>query len=92
VAALDGDPAFVGSVAIPRLAGLRAYPLRLARLRVEPGQRVGTPRHLRIYGVAEDGVVEILGLAHDRMVRSRAARKVARAAGAERGAASTGET
>jgi hypothetical protein len=31
-----------------------------------------------IYRVAADGVVEILGLVHDRMVLSRAARRIAR--------------
>jgi hypothetical protein len=38
------------------------------------------PRHLIVYRLASDGVVEILGLVHDRMVLSRAARRFVRAA------------
>ena len=68
----------LGSVEVPRLPGIRAYPTRLSRLRVEPSRRVGVPRHLVIYRLASDGVVEILGLVHDRMVLSRAARKIVR--------------
>jgi toxin ParE1/3/4 len=57
---------------------VRAYPIRLAKLRVMPAQRVGSPRHLVVYRVAPDGITEILGLVHDRMVLSRAARRLAR--------------
>jgi len=37
--------------------------------------RVGEPRHLVIYRVAPDGVVEILSLVHDHMRLARAARR-----------------
>jgi toxin ParE1/3/4 len=43
-------------------------------------ERVGSPRHIIVYRVAEDGLVEILGVVHDRMVLSRAARRAVRAA------------
>jgi toxin ParE1/3/4 len=78
MAALGDAPDMPGSVAVPRLAGIRAYPIRLSRYRVVSSRRVGAPRHLVIYRVATDGVVEILGLVHDRMVLSRAARKILR--------------
>lgn len=75
MASLGDDPHLPGSSEIPRLSGIRAYPLRLSRMRVEPARRVRVPRHIIVYRVAADGVVEILGLVHDRMVLSRAARK-----------------
>ena len=68
----------VGSNEVPRLEGVRAYPTRLSRRRVEPGRRVRTSRHLIIYRLASDGLVELLGLAHDRMVLSPAARTIVR--------------
>lgn len=78
MAALGDDPGLAGSSEVPRLSGVRAYPTRLSRAKVGPGQRVGRPRHLVIYRVGSDGVVEVLGLVHDRMVLSRAARKIVR--------------
>jgi toxin ParE1/3/4 len=42
--------------------------------------RVGEPRHLVIYRVAPDGVVEILSVVHDRMLLARAARRAQREA------------
>ena len=80
MAALGDEPDMLGSVEVPQLSGIRAYPTRLSRLRVEPARRVAAPRHLVIYRLASDGVVEILGLVHDRMVLSRAARKIVRSA------------
>lgn len=80
MAALGDEPDMLGSLEVPRLPGVRAYPTRLSRLRVEPARRVVAPRHLVIYRLAFDGVVEILGLVHDRMVLSRAARKIVRSA------------
>ena len=80
MAALGAEPDMPCSVQIPRLPGIRAYPIRLSRLRIEPTRRVATPRHLVIYRLAADGVVEILGLVHDRMVLSRAARRIVRSA------------
>ena len=76
--ALGEEPDVIGSVEVPRLGGVRAYPTRLGRRRVEPGRRVATPRHLVVYRLASDDVVEILGLVHDRMVLSRAARRMVR--------------
>ncbi|MBE7213483.1 MAG: hypothetical protein INR65_20905, partial [Gluconacetobacter diazotrophicus] len=67
MAKLGEAPDLPGSVAVPRLPGTRAYPIRLGRLSVEPALRVGAPRHLVIYREAADGVVEVLGLVHDRM-------------------------
>ncbi len=61
------------------MRGIFAYPLRLLRQRIEPARRVGNPRHLIVYRLGADEVVEILGLVHDRMVLSRAARRIARA-------------
>ncbi len=78
MADLGEEPQMIGSVEVPRLLGIRAYPTRLARQRVEPARRVAKPRHLVIYRLAADGVVEILGLVHDRMVLSRAARRIVR--------------
>ncbi len=80
MAALGDEPDMPGSVEVPRLSGIRAYPTRLSRLRVEPTRRVAGPRHVIIYRLVSDGVVEILGLVHDRMVLSRAARKIVRSA------------
>ena len=78
MARLGEAPDMPGSVDVPRLSSIRAYPTRLSRLRVGPSRRVGAPRHLVIYRLASDGVVEILGLVHDRMVLSRAARRMVR--------------
>jgi toxin ParE1/3/4 len=80
-AALGATPDPAASRVIARVPGVRAYPLRLGRRLIEPGQRVGHPRHIVVYRVAEDGVVEIMGLAHDRMLLTRAARQMRRAAG-----------
>ncbi len=80
MATLGDEPGMLGSVEVPRMAGVRAYPIRLGRRQVEAVRRVAAPRHLIIYRLAADGVVEILGLVHDRMVLSRAARKAVRSA------------
>ena len=77
-AALERTPDLSGSIEVPWLPGVRAYPTRPSRLHVEPSRRVGAPRHLVIYRLATDGVVEVLGLVHDRMVLSRAARRMIR--------------
>lgn len=60
--------------------GVRAYPLALARELVPPEERVGRPWHIVVYRIGPDGVAEVLGLAHDRMLLSRAARRMQRAA------------
>ena len=76
-AALGANPELRGSRPVPRVRGVRAYPLRLGRRLVEPsGERVGKPRHIVLYRLAEDGEVEILGMAHDRMLLAREARRL----------------
>jgi plasmid stabilization system protein ParE len=42
--------------------------------------RVADPRHLLVYRVAPDGIVEILSIVHDRMQLQNAARRARRAA------------
>ncbi len=81
MAALGDSPRLLGSRDIPRVAGLRVYPLRLARRLVDREHGVREPPHLVIYRVAPDGVVEILSLIHDRMLLARAARRAQRDAG-----------
>ncbi len=81
MAAIGDLPTLPGSREVPRVAGLRVLPMRLARGLVEREHRVGQPRHLIIYRVASDGVVEILGLVHDRMMLARAARRMRSDAG-----------
>jgi len=46
---------------------LRAYPLALARSAMPPDERVSRPQHFVIYRVGQDGVADVLGLAHDRL-------------------------
>jgi toxin ParE1/3/4 len=41
-----------------------------ARRLVVHEQRVGSPRHIVVYRLGSDGVVEIIGLAHDRMLHA----------------------
>lgn len=85
MAGLGDEPDMPGSVEVPRLAGVRAHPIRLSRRQVEAARRVVAPRHLALYRLAPDGVVEVLGLVHDRMVLSRATRKAIRSAEREAG-------
>lgn len=80
VAAVGATPGLAGSKTVPRVQGLRMFPLRLAGRFVAVEDRVGRPRHLVLYRVAPDGVVEILSLVHDRMDLTRAARQARRAA------------
>jgi plasmid stabilization system protein ParE len=47
---------------------LRAYPLALARSAMPPDERVSRPQHFVIYRVGQDGVADVLGLAHDRLL------------------------
>ena len=81
MASLGDDPHSPGSREVLRLSGIRAYPIRLSRMRVESARRVRVPRHIIVYRVAADGVVEIPGLVHDRMVLSRAACRAVEDAG-----------
>jgi toxin ParE1/3/4 len=47
---------------------VRFYHIRFSKERVaDPPGRVGEPRHILVYQVAPDGVVEILGCIPDRM-------------------------
>lgn len=82
-AALAAVPDRPGSQEIATAAGVRVYPLRIGRRLVVQEQRVGSPRRIVVYRVGSDGVVEIIGLAHDRMLLSRAVRQMRRAAEAE---------
>ncbi len=80
LAEVGAVPGLAGSKTVPRVQGLRTFPLRLASRLVQPEDRVGHPRHLVVYRLAPDGVVEILSLVHDRMDLVRAARQARRAA------------
>lgn len=80
MAALGGNPELPGNTEIAHLPGIRAYPIRLGRTWAEPARRVRAPRHLVVYRVAADGIVDVLALVHDRMVLSRAARRAMKAA------------
>ncbi len=75
---LNNPAVQLASTAIRAAPGVRVYRLALARTLLPPGARVGNPRHLIVYRVANDGIVEILGLAHDRMLLSRAVRRMQR--------------
>jgi toxin ParE1/3/4 len=70
-----------GSREVRNVVGVRVLHLRSVRRLVAHEHRVGEPRHLVIYRVAPDGVVEILSLVHDRMLLARAARRAQREAG-----------
>jgi toxin ParE1/3/4 len=64
-AALAAVPDRPGSQEVTTAKGVRVYPLRIGRRLVAEEQRVGRPRHIVVYRVGSDGVVEIIGLAHD---------------------------
>jgi toxin ParE1/3/4 len=86
LAAMDAvgeSPARPGARDVPRVKGLRVFHLRSARRLVAAEYRVSQPRHLIVYQVGADGITEILGLAHDRMLLARAARRMQREAGAD---------
>jgi toxin ParE1/3/4 len=78
-AALAAGPDRPGSQAVTKAACVRVYPLRIGRRLVAPEHRVGRPRHIVVYRVGSDGVIEIIGLVHDRMLLSRAVRRMRRA-------------
>jgi toxin ParE1/3/4 len=78
MAAIAETPLRPGSRAVYRVPGVRVFPLRLARGLVEPEHRVVQPRHLILYRISEDGIVEVLGAVHDRMVLARTARRIRR--------------
>jgi toxin ParE1/3/4 len=78
--AIGDSPALLGSRPVPHLPGVLSYHLRSGRRLVAQEYRVRDPRHLVLYRVAPDGVIEILGLAHDRQLLDRAARTAQREA------------
>jgi toxin ParE1/3/4 len=80
LAVVGDNPTTAGSREVRRLPGVRTYHLRSARRLVAPEQRVGRPRHLLVYRVAPNGIVEILSIVHDRMLLPRAARQAQREA------------
>lgn len=53
----------------------------LAVALVDQQHRVGRPRHVVVYRLGMDGIVEIIGLAHDKMLLERAGRQMQRNAG-----------
>lgn len=79
--AVGDDPGNPASRLIPRIRGVRALHLHSARDLVKREHRVGSPRHLLLYRLASEGVVEVLGLVHDRQQLARAARRALRDAG-----------
>jgi toxin ParE1/3/4 len=84
LAAMDAvgeSPGRPGARDIPRIKGLRVFHLRSARRLVAAEYRVGQPRHLIVYQVGADGITEVLGVAHDRMLLTRAARRMQRQPG-----------
>lgn len=78
ISAVGSNPRLLGSSDVPRVPGIRAYPARLSRARYYAASRVRAPRHVIIYRVSADDVIEVLGVVHDRMVLPRAARKAIR--------------
>lgn len=78
--AVADQPKIPGSYHVPRVAGARTFHLRFARRLVAREWRVNRPRHLIVYRVAPDGMVEILSLVHDRMLLSRAVQRARRGA------------
>jgi len=79
--AIGASPALHGSKAVPGVDGVWAYHLRLGRHLVKPGDRAVRPRHVVIYRIGRDGVAEIIGLAHERMLLVEAARRLQGQAG-----------
>lgn len=78
--ALGNTPNRPASQELPEVPGVRVFPLHLGRHLVDRRFRVGRPPHIVVYRVASDGVVEILGVAHDRMLLARSARRMQREA------------
>ncbi len=73
---LASNPGFRGSREIAEVPGVRSLHLRLLTQRFDPRERVQRPRHIVVYSVVADGGVEILGIAHERMILARAARRM----------------
>ncbi len=73
---LAADPGFRGSREIAEVPGVRSLHLRLVTRLIDPLERVQRPRHIVVYSLAADGAVAILGIAHERMILARAARRM----------------
>jgi toxin ParE1/3/4 len=74
VADVPGRPA--ARIAANIDARVRFYHIRHSRERIaDPADRVGRPRHILVFEVGEDGIVEILGLIPDAMQTGRAVRR-----------------
>ena len=79
VAADPKRPGVVEVGALREMLGL--YHLKHARRHLTaPALRVGSPRHLIVFSVAEDGVVTVLGVIHDRMLLEPALSRIIRTA------------
>lgn len=60
------NPLRPGSTSDPAIdPRARFYHLRYSRTKLPARSRIGTPRHILVYEVGEDGVVDILGLIPD---------------------------
>lgn len=69
------------SVTKVRISGreIRLYHIAHSRRHVRgPSNRVAEPRHLLVLEVGGDGLVDILALIHERMLRGRALRRLVR--------------
>ncbi len=71
------DPYTPASRCVPEIdTAARFYHIRFSRARVgDPPGRVGRPRHILVYQVAPDGVIDILGCIPDRMTTEKAIAK-----------------
>ena len=78
--AIGDSPLLPGSRRVPGVPAVMNFHLRSARRLVPREHRVAEPRHLVLYRVASDGVIEVLGLVHDRQLLDRAARREQREA------------
>ena len=59
------------------------YHLRNSRNSPDPAERVEHPRHLLVFRIGADGIIDILGFIHERMLRDRALRRVVGQTGEE---------
>lgn len=67
---------------VSKLSGIRTVHVRHGNRLLGREDRIREPRHLIVYRVAPDGVVEVLSVVHDRMQMTWAARRAQREAGA----------
>jgi toxin ParE1/3/4 len=61
-----------------RQAMIGLYHLRHSRGGFDPVARVNQPRHLVVFRIGAEGIVDVLGFIHERMLRDRALRRLAR--------------